>query len=221
MFREWWQSFLIQNHKISTSVWQCAQQSHRSVSCFSRIWMAQTQGCPLLQGPTFWGSQCNLLNHPLIYALPLGQADTIFFFNLASYYQSTTSSQIPQNYSTQVEAAIHHLVNLYLQSPTPTSLWAFISTRTMWLQRAWATFPKNWPRRSTRELRVLKMQNQHGSHAARTCRSHLQMSEGKPRTPWKLHSHGQEPEPGSFRICTLWVLPTQTPTCVTSWRATS
>ena len=54
-----------------------------------------------------------------------------FFFNLASYYQSTTSSQLPQNYSTQVEAAIHHLVNLYLQSPTPTSLWAFISTRTM------------------------------------------------------------------------------------------
>ena len=45
-----------------------------------------------------------------------------FFFNLASYYQSTTSSPIPQNYSTQVEAAINHLVNLYLQSPTPTSL---------------------------------------------------------------------------------------------------
>ena len=224
MFREWWQSFLIQNPKISTSVWQCAQQSRRSVSCFSRVWMAQTQGCPLLQGPTFWDPQCNLLSHPLIYALPLGQADTIFFFfNLASYYQSTTSSPIPQNYSTQVEAAINHLVNLYLQSPTPTSLSGLLflpgqcdsrGHGPLFLRTGQGEAPGSWESWKCKTSAA-------ATTSPSTCRSHLQMREGKPRTPWKPHSHGQEPEPGSFRICTLWVLPTQTPTCVTSWRATS
>ena len=53
------------------------------------------------------------------------------YFVLNGVPEFSVNAQIPQNYSTQVEAAIHHLVNLYLQSPTPTSLWAFISTRTM------------------------------------------------------------------------------------------
>lgn len=63
------------------------------------------------------------------------------------------SSQIAQNYSTQDEATLNHLVNLYLQSPAPASLWASISTMR-------ATFPKNWPRRRTRALSLLKSQNQ-------------------------------------------------------------
>lgn len=152
-----------------------SQNFHFSLAVCSAV----PQICLLLQqsldGPdpgTPLAPRANLLRFPVQPSEPSSHLCSasgtgrhhFFFFNLASYYQSTTSSPIPQNYSTQVEAAINHLVNLYLRSPTPTSLWAFISTRTMWLQRAWATFPKNWPRRSTRELRVLKMQNQHGSH---------------------------------------------------------
>lgn len=61
--------------------------------------MVPTQGCLLIQGPTTLQLlfQVQTSDHPLTYAPPLGQANTIFFFNLASYYQSTTSSQIPQN----------------------------------------------------------------------------------------------------------------------------
>ena len=91
--------------------------------------------------PTFWTILSSMLR--------LGQADTIFFFYLASCYQSTMSSQIAQNYSTQEEATLSHLVNLYLQSPAPASLWASISTTR-------ATFPKNWPRRRTRHWESLE-----------------------------------------------------------------
>ncbi|KAF3824590.1 hypothetical protein GH733_009924 [Mirounga leonina] len=36
--------------------------------------------------------------------------------SLAPYYQSTMSSQIHQNYSTKVEAAINYLVNMHRQA---------------------------------------------------------------------------------------------------------
>lgn len=39
------------------------------------------------------------------------------------------SSQIHQNYFTELEIAINHLVNRYLGPPTPPYLWASISTQ--------------------------------------------------------------------------------------------
>ena len=48
--------------------------------------------------------------------------------------------------------------------PTPTSLWASISTGMMWLWRAGATFSTNQPKRSVRAPSgPLKIQNQWGS----------------------------------------------------------
>ncbi|KAJ8790542.1 hypothetical protein J1605_004515 [Eschrichtius robustus] len=38
------------------------------------------------------------------------------FWRLTPYYQSTLSSQIRQNYSTEVEVAVNRLVNLHLQA---------------------------------------------------------------------------------------------------------
>ena len=151
MFREWWQSFVIQNHKISSSVWQWAQQSRGAVSCFSGVWVAQTQGCPLLQRPTALQLLFQLQpSEPSSHPCSVSDRPTpFFFFYLASCYQSTMSSQIAQNYSTQEEATLSHLVNLYLQSPAPASLWASISTTR-------ATFPKNWPRRRTRHWESLE-----------------------------------------------------------------
>ena len=50
------------------------------------------------------------------------------------------SSQIGQNYFTEMKAAVNHYVILHLGPPTPTSLWASISTARMWLWTVWATF---------------------------------------------------------------------------------
>ena len=38
------------------------------------------------------------------------------FLSLTPYYRSTMGSQIRQNHFTEVEAAVHHLVNKYLQA---------------------------------------------------------------------------------------------------------
>lgn len=86
-------------------------------------------------------------NHSAIFSL--GPANT-HFLSLAPHCLSTMNSQIHQNYSAQVEAIVSHLGNLHLRPPTPTSLWASISTAMTWLGSAWAASPANWPRRSVR-----------------------------------------------------------------------
>ncbi|KAL6057797.1 hypothetical protein STEG23_034000 [Scotinomys teguina] len=76
------------------------------------------------------------------------------------------SSQVRQNYSTEVDAAVNRLVNLHLRTPTPTSLWTTISIAMTRLWRAWATSSENWPRRSARAAeRLLKIQNDRGGRA--------------------------------------------------------
>ena len=47
------------------------------------------------------------------------------------------NSQICQNYSSEVEAAINHLANLHLWTSYPTSI--LTSIVTMWLFKEWAT----------------------------------------------------------------------------------
>ncbi|CAO2628477.1 Ferritin light chain 2 [Lemmus lemmus] len=75
------------------------------------------------------------------------------------------TSQICQNYSTQVEAAMNLLVNLHLQaSYTYLSLGYYLIGMT-WLWRVTIA---------------------EAVHSFRMCRSHLKMSGVKPRRPWKL-----------------------------------
>ncbi|CAD7678199.1 unnamed protein product [Nyctereutes procyonoides] len=62
--------------------------------------MEQTQGCSFYQPPTTL--QTFFYQYPVL--------------SLAPYYRSNTSSQICQNYSTEVEAAVSHLVNMHLQA---------------------------------------------------------------------------------------------------------
>ena len=72
----------------------------------------------------------HFLNHPL-----LPEPINTIFLILALYCQSTMSSKMCQNYSTEMETAINHLVNRHLQDLTLTSLLASVFTDT-WLWRA-------------------------------------------------------------------------------------
>ena len=101
--------------------------------------------------------QWSLQNQSLSCPLSPGAATTILG-SLTPYYRLTMSSQIGQNYSTEVVAAVSHL---HCRPSTPTSLWASIWTATLWLWRVWATSLANWPWRSTRALKhLLKMPSQ-------------------------------------------------------------
>lgn len=153
MFREWWQSFPIQNLNFHFSL---AVPSAILRIC---LLLQQFGWCPPRnaswskgQPPFSFFSRCKLLN--ILYLIvTLGQANTIFFFVcLASY---CNQPELP-NSSELIHPGggrHHHLVNLYPQSPPPTSL-GFYFYQDNVTQRAWAPFPKNWPRRSTRALRV-------------------------------------------------------------------
>ena len=72
--------------------------------------------------------------------------------------------------------------------PTPTSLWASISTTVTWLWRAWATFSANWLRRSRRapSLSWKWKPSAAAVPSSRMGRSRLKMSGIRPRTLWKL-----------------------------------
>lgn len=86
-----------------------------SVSCFNSAWTEQTQGRPLLQPPTtlqpFFQSQ------PSESATQLSAiTGTSHHFLTPYYYRPIMSSQIRQNYSTEVEAAVNRLVNMQLRA---------------------------------------------------------------------------------------------------------
>ncbi|KAJ8788578.1 hypothetical protein J1605_005309 [Eschrichtius robustus] len=65
------------------------------------------------QAPTFLQSQPSEPTTELSSATGTSQHH---FSSLAPYYSSTMSSQIRQNYSTEVEVTVHGLVNLHLQA---------------------------------------------------------------------------------------------------------
>lgn len=94
---------------------KCAQQPCGSVSCFNSAWTEQTQGRPLLQPPTtlqpFFQSQ------PSESATQLSAiTGTSHHFLTPYYYRPIMSSQIRQNYSTEVEAPVNRLVYMQLRA---------------------------------------------------------------------------------------------------------
>ncbi|KAB0392560.1 hypothetical protein E2I00_012986, partial [Balaenoptera physalus] len=81
------------------------------------VWTEQTQRHLFLQPPTnlqpFFPVVTFRPNHSAILGLRTSQHH---FLSLAPYYPSTMSSQIHQNDSIQVEAAINRLVNTHLRA---------------------------------------------------------------------------------------------------------
>ena len=112
------------------------------------------------------------------------------FLSFTSYYQSTMNSQICQNYSTRVEAAVITWSTCICGPPIPTSLWGSVLTTDLWLWRVWPNSSANWPRRSMRTWKVSWKCKTSAVAAPSfwTCRNHLKMTGVKPRTLWKLPS---------------------------------
>lgn len=95
---------------------QCPRRSPGSVSCFNSVWTEQTQGRSFFQSSTtlqpFFQSQTTEPSQP-----PLAcETSHHRVLSLIPYCLTTMSSQIRQNYSTEVEAAVNRLVNLYLRA---------------------------------------------------------------------------------------------------------
>eukprot|EP00069_Balaena_mysticetus_P009175 bmy_20092T0 len=88
------------------------------------------------------------------------------FLSLTPYYQSTISSQIRQNYSTKVEAAINLLVNVHLwASYTYLSLGFCFNLNIVALEGISHLFRELAEERYEGTEHLLKMQNQCSGHA--------------------------------------------------------
>jgi len=125
------------------------------------------------------------------------------------------TSQIRQNYSTEVEAAVNRLVNLHLRaSYTYLSLGFFFDRDDVALEGVGHFFRELAEEKREGAERLLEFQNDRGGralfqdvqrrsararsvsssfrtiagavHSSRMCRSHLKMNGVKPRRPWKL-----------------------------------
>ncbi|KAB1270686.1 Ferritin light chain [Camelus dromedarius] len=114
---------------------QCAQWSHGSVSCFNSVWTEQTQG-----------TQGRSLLQPLTSLQPFFQSQPSEPATLLSSASGTSQ---------------HHFSTCICGPPTPTSLWASVSTATMWLWRAFFRELAEEKREGTECL--LKMQSQRRS----------------------------------------------------------
>ena len=89
---------------------KCARRPRRTVSCFNSAWTKQTQGLPLLQPPTTLQPFFQL--QPPESATQLSVITGTSHHFLTPYSRPIMSSQIRQNYSTEVEAAVSRLANL-------------------------------------------------------------------------------------------------------------
>ncbi|XP_058383963.1 core-binding factor subunit beta isoform X2 [Diceros bicornis minor] len=88
------------------------------------------------------------------------------FFELRSLLPSTMSSQMGQNYSTEVVAAVNHLVNMYLRaSYTYLSLGFYFDRDDVALEGVCHFFLELAEEKREGAKRLLKMQNQRGSRA--------------------------------------------------------
>ncbi|CAO2611569.1 Ferritin light chain 1 [Lemmus lemmus] len=98
------------------------------------------------------------------------------------------TSQVRQNYSTEVEAAVNRLVNLHLRaSYTYLSLGYYFDQDDVALEGVGHFFRELAEEKRESAERLLKLQNDCGGlHPFRMCRSHLKMSGVKPRRLWKL-----------------------------------
>ena len=97
------------------------------------------------------------------------------------------SSQIRQNYSTEVEAAVNRLVNMQLRaSYAYLSLGFYFDRDDVALEGVGHFFRELAKEKHKGVEHLLKLQNQHGSHALfLDVQKHLKMSGVKPRTLWR------------------------------------
>lgn len=148
-------------------------------------------------------SSHSLWNQPLRYPRSQGTANTIFW-SLTPHNRSTTSSRIPQNYSTEVEA--NTWPTCICKPPTPTSLWASISTMLLW--RAWAAFP-GIGRGEARGRRAFWKCKTSAAAAlySRKCWSLPKMSGVKPKVLWEPPSSWRRIWTQPLCTCMPWVLP--------------
>ena len=107
--------------------------------------------------------------------------------SLTPYYRSTTSSQIRQNDSPEVEAAVNRLVNMHLRASqaylSPGSYFHHDDDTLEGLGHFIREVPEG---KREGAQRLLKMQKQRGSRALfRDVQKRLRMSGVKPRTLWK------------------------------------
>ncbi|ELK14150.1 Ferritin light chain [Pteropus alecto] len=123
------------------------------------------------------------------------------------------SSQICQNYSTEVEATINHLVNLYLRaSYTHLSLGFYFHCDDVALEGE---------KLEGTEL-LLKTQNQHGGCTLfQDLQKPSQDEWGKTQDAMEAAMVMEKNLNQALWIFMPWVLPVQIPISVTSWRATS
>ena len=98
------------------------------------------------------------------------------------------TSQIRQNYSTEVEAAVNRLVNLHLRaSYTYLSLGFFFDRDDVALEGIGHFFCElAEEKRQGLETPGVSERSRGAVHSSRMCRSHLKMNGVKPRRPWKL-----------------------------------
>ncbi|EPQ06436.1 Schwannomin-interacting protein 1 [Myotis brandtii] len=126
------------------------------------VWKEQTQGRPFFQPPATL--LCLIQSPPS--EPPPGPANTLgcFSFTFTPYCQTTVSSQVCQNYSTEVKTSANHPTCI-CRPPVPTSLWASISTLSMWLWEGGEGryfFLELVEKTHEASQCLLKMQNQHG-----------------------------------------------------------
>ncbi|MCI3727308.1 hypothetical protein MQC61_23735, partial [Escherichia coli] len=133
-----------------------------SVSCFNSVWTEQTQGRPLLQPPTtlqpFFQSQPSDSASQLSSVSGTSQHH---FLSLAPYCRPAMSSQVRQNYSTEVEAFVNRLINMHLQaSYTYLSLGFYFNRDDVALEGVSHFFRELAEEKREGSERLLKMQNQ-------------------------------------------------------------
>ncbi|XP_040489902.1 ferritin light chain-like [Ursus maritimus] len=100
---------------------QCARRAPGSAPCFNRTCTEQTQGHPLFQPPT--ALQPLVRPQPSVQPQPSEPSSRLPSASganqhrfLAPCCQSSTSCQVRQNYSTEVEASVNCLVNMHLRA---------------------------------------------------------------------------------------------------------
>ncbi|EPQ01416.1 Ferritin light chain [Myotis brandtii] len=118
------------------------------------VWTEQTQGHPFFQPPT-------TPSYPV--TISGTSKHTVFFFStLTSYCRTTMSSQIRQNYSTEVEAVVNRLTNLHLwASYTYLSMGSYSDLEAL---KGMGHFCELAEKKRQGAEHLLKLQNKGGSH---------------------------------------------------------
>uniref|UniRef100_A0A8C6AMZ3 Ferritin n=2 Tax=Monodon monoceros TaxID=40151 RepID=A0A8C6AMZ3_MONMO len=137
------------------------------------VWTEQTQGRPFFQPPTTLQPSESATHlstlQPSESATQLSSVTGTsqhHFLSRTPYYRSTMSSQIRQNYSTEVEAAVNRLVNMHLRaSYTYLSLGFYFDRDDVALEGVRHFFRELAEEKHEGAKRLLKMQNQRGGRA--------------------------------------------------------